>query len=54
MGQWSSLLMTGEFRTTPSRLDCALPAPHPEHSNARGARIRVQAQVMIIVFRLRS
>ena len=41
VGLWTSLLMTHEFRTTPSKLDCALPTLHPKHSNARGAIIRV-------------
>ena len=40
VGQWTSLLMTHEFRTTPSKLDRALPTLHPKHSNARGAIIR--------------
>ena len=33
--------MSHEFRTTPSKLDCALPTLHPKHSNARGAINRV-------------
>ena len=41
VGQWTSLLMTHEFRTTPSKLDCALPTLHPKHSNARGAIIMI-------------
>ena len=40
--------MTHEFMTTPSKLDCALPMLHPEHSNARGAIIRVRLRDMII------
>ena len=42
VGQWTSLLMTHEFRTTPSKLDCALPTLHPKHSNTRGAIISVE------------
>ena len=40
VGQWTSLLMTHEFRTTPSKLDCAFPTLHLKDSHARGAIIR--------------
>ena len=40
VGQWTSLLLSHEFMTTPSKLDHALPTLHPKHSNAQGAIIR--------------
>ena len=42
VGQWTSLLLSHEFMTTPSKLDCALPTLHPKHSNTRGAIIRIR------------
>ena len=41
--------MTHEFRTTHSKLDCALPTLHPKHSNTRGAIIRVRVRVKVRV-----
>ena len=29
VGQWTSLLMTHKFMTTPSKVGCALPTVHP-------------------------
>ena len=34
--------MTHDSRTTPSKLDCALPTLHPKHSSARGAITRIR------------
>ena len=39
--------MTHEFRTTPSKLDCALPTLHPKHSNAGGEMISVRDRVRV-------
>ena len=47
VGQWTSLLMTHDFRTTPSKLDCALPTLHPKNSNVRGAIISVRVRVRV-------
>ena len=54
VSQWTSLLMTHELRTTPSKLDCALSTLHPKHSNARGEMIRLRVSVRVRVrFRVR-
>ena len=45
VGQRSSLLLSHEFMTTPSKLDYALPTLHPKHSNARGPIIRVRVSI---------
>ena len=42
-------MMTHEFRTTPSKLDSALPKLHPKHSNAQGASISVIVGVRVRV-----
>ena len=38
VGQWTSLLLSHEFMTTPSKLGCALPTLHPKYSNVQGVR----------------